>query len=77
MNNEQLLTAEQLATALGVSISSIRKMTSAQRIPSLSIGEKLSVRRYDLEAVMVALRSQVRPPRPFHGKRGENHLAGV
>lgn len=50
-----LLTREQLATALGICRMTVSRLTKAGRIPFVSIGRR--GKRYDREAVVVALNS--------------------
>ena len=51
-SNARLLTANELATALAVSLSTIRRMTRDGQVPVVRIRGLL---RYDLDDVLVAL----------------------
>jgi excisionase family DNA binding protein len=55
-----LLTREQLATALGICRMTVSRLTKAGRIPFVSVGRR--GKRYDREAVVVALSACVNAP---------------
>ena len=55
-----LLTREQLATALGICRMTVSRLTKAGRIPFVSVGRR--GKRYDREAVVVALSSYLNAP---------------
>jgi len=54
-NSPSLLNRDQLAVALGVHKTTITRLTALGRIPFVSIGRR--GKRYDREAVVVALNS--------------------
>ena len=55
-----LLTREQLATALGICRMTVSRLTKAGRIPFVSVGRR--GKRYDREAVVVALSAYLNAP---------------
>ena len=55
-----LLTREQLATALGICRMTVTRLTKAGRIPFVSVGRR--GKRYDREAVVVALSASLNAP---------------
>ena len=55
-----LLTREQLATALGICRMTVSRLTKTGRIPFVSVGSR--VKRYDREAVVVALSAYLNAP---------------
>jgi excisionase family DNA binding protein len=62
-NNTQtspLLTREQLATALGICRMTVSRLTKTGRIPFVSVGRR--GKRYDREAVVVALSAYLNAP---------------
>jgi hypothetical protein len=58
-----LLTREQLATALGICRMTVSRLTKAGRIPFVSVGRR--GKRYDREAVVVALSVFNSNPKPL------------
>jgi len=55
-----LLTREQLATALGICRMTVSRLTKTGRIPFVSVGRR--GKRYDREAVVVALSAYLNAP---------------
>ena len=65
-----LLTREQLATALGICRMTVSRLTKAGRIPFVSVGRR--GKRYDREAVVLALNSNPIASTPSVAGRGES-----
>ncbi len=61
--SDPLLTREQLATALGICRMTVSPLTKAGRIPFVSVGRR--GKRYDREAVVVALSVFNSNPKPL------------
>ncbi len=75
MGDERMVSADELSQRLGVSRSTIYKMSSKGFIPSISVGAKLSGRRFVERDVRAALTQHVQPPRPYHPPRKEKEVA--
>ncbi len=74
MEDNCLLTAEELGARLGVPKSSIYRMSAKNLIPSVPWGGKLGARRFLEGAVREALARQVQPPRPYHPPKGKERV---
>ena len=68
--SDTLLTREELAAALGVHKTTITRLTALGRIPFVSIGRR--GKRYDREAVVVALNSNPIASTPSVAGKGES-----
>ena len=65
-----LLTREQLSVALGICQMTVSRLTALGRIPFVSIGRR--GKRYDREAVVLALNSNPIASTPSVAGRGES-----
>ena len=65
-----LLTREQLATALGICRMTVSRLTKSGRIPFVSVGRR--GKRYDREAVVLALNTNPIASTPSVAGRGES-----
>lgn len=65
-----LLNRDQLAVALGVHKTTITRLTALGRIPFVSIGRR--GKRYDREAVVLALNSEPIASTPSVAGRGDS-----
>jgi excisionase family DNA binding protein len=68
-NSPSLLNRDQLALTLGVHKTTITRLTALGRIPFVSIGRR--GKRYDREAVVLALNSNPIASTPSVAGRGE------
>ena len=59
-NSPSLLNRDQLAVALGVHKTTVTRLTARGRIPFVSVGRR--GKRYDREAVVVALSASLNAP---------------
>ena len=75
MGDGCLLTADELSQRLGVSKSTIYKMSSKGHIPSVSVGMKLGGRRFSERAVREALGQLIQPPRRYHARKERETVA--
>lgn len=70
IQNYPLLTREQLAIALGICRMTVSRLTKAGRIPFVSVGRR--GKRYDREAVVLALNSNAIASTPSVAGKGES-----
>ena len=76
MHDKPLLNAAELSGRLNLPKSTIYKMAAKGLIPSVSVGLKLTGRRFIEHDVREALAKLVQPPRPYHPPR-EQQVAEV